>query len=274
MGMIMALIKCEYCEHGNPPDSKYCNACGATLTLAPCPHCGAVIEVTATTCYQCRGSMQESSNAQGTGSAAGGGFESLIDALAPEANRARSRAEMDLKNDLRIDKLESALVLKKVNEKSKLLVLKDLTKLTKVASFKADFAATQRSRAIAGTVVVAIVAFIGYYAYRHYSLVSLPPSSEANTEAKGRSGPVRPASTPGPAATPTVPVTAAPTSAVSPCTERVAALGLCTPKPVPKNETEAAAAVPAAVARPQTSNGGEPCTVAVAALGLCPPKSK
>lgn len=270
MGMIMALIKCEYCEHGNPPDSKYCNACGATLTLAPCPHCGAVIEVTATTCYQCGGGMQESSKAQGTGAAAGGGLESIIDALAPEAHRERSRAERDLKNDLRIDKLESAFVRKKVNEKSKLLVLKDLPKLTKVTSFKA----TQRSRAIVGTVVVAIVAFIGYYAYRHYSLVSLPPSSEANTEAKGRSGPVRPASTPGPAATPTVPVTAAPTSAVSPCTERVAALGLCTPKPVPKNETEAAAAVPAAVARPQTSNGGEPCTAAVAALGLCPPKSK
>jgi hypothetical protein len=256
VGMIMALTKCEYCEHGNPHDSKYCNACGATLTLAPCPHCGAVIEVTATACYQCRRSKEESSEY----------------ALVPEADRARSRAEMDLKNDLRMDKLESALVLKKVSEKSTLPALKDLT--TKVTSFKTDFAATRHSLAISGTVVVAIVAFIGYYAYGHYSLVSPPPSSAANREAKGRSGAVPPASTPGPAATASVPVTATPASAVSPCTERVAALGLCTPGAVRKNEAEAAAAVPAAVARPQTSNGGAPCTVAVAALGLCTPQSK
>lgn len=267
----MALTKCKYCEHGNPPDSKYCNACGGILTLAPCPHCGAVSEVTATTCYQCGGSLQESSK------------DAIVPAL-PAAPISRPSLR-------------------------------------------------QPSLAIVGTVVVAIVAFIGYYAYRHYSLVSLPPSSAANTEAKGRSGPVEPASTPGPAATPTVSVIATPTSAVSPagaipapptppatpqmterrasrqpvepsaaavaapvarpqttnggtagelgpprlgpCTERVAALGLCTPKPVPKNEAETAAAVPAAVvARPQTNNGGEPCAEALAALGLCTPKSK
>lgn len=219
--MIIALTKCKYCEHGNPPDSKYCNACGAILTLAPCPHCGAVSEVTATTCYQCRGSLQESSK----------------DALVP-ALPAAAISQPSLR---------------------------------------------QPSLAIVGTVVVAMVAFIGYYAYRHYSLVSLPPSSAGNTEAKGRSGPVQPASTPGPAVAAAVarPQTTNGGKAgelepprLGPCTETVAALGLCIPKPVPKNEAEAAAAVPAAVARPQTTNGGEPCTVAVAALGLCTPKSK
>ena len=239
--MIMALTKCKYCEHRNPPDSKYCNACGATLTLAPCPHCGAVNEVTATTCYQCRGSLQASSK------------DALVRALPAAAISQPSPR--------------------------------------------------QPSLAIVGTVVIAIVAFIGYYAYRHYSLVSLPPSSAANTEAKDRSGPVQPASTPGPAASPAVRATATPASAIlpagaapapvarfqttnpgnagepvpthpGPCTERVAALGLCTPRPVPKNEAEAAAAVAAAVARPRTNNAGEPCTEAVAALGLCAPKSK
>jgi hypothetical protein len=189
------------------------------------------------------------------------------------------------------------------------------------------------SLAIVGTVVVAFVAFIGYFAYRHYSLVGLPPSAAANSEAKARSDPVPPPSAPGPASTPVDPVAATPASAVlpaaaaqappippttpqmtqrrparrsveppeagaaavpvarpqtatasktaelepprlGPCTERVAALGLCTPKSVPRSETEAAAAIPAAVARPQTSDGGAPCTEAVAALGLCTPKSK
>ena len=259
----MEFTKCKYCEHGNPPDSKYCNACGATLTLAPCPHCGAVNEVTATTCYQCRGSLLESSK----------------DALVPA--------------------LPAAAI--------------------------SQLSPRRASLAIAGTVVAAIVAFTGYYAYRHYSLVSPPPSPAANTEAKGHGGPVLPASTPGPAATPEVPATATPAPAVlpadaapappispttrqitqrrtgrqlaepaesaavaapvarpqtaepprlGPCTERVAALGLCTPNPVPKNQAESAGAVPPAVARPQTSNGGEPCTEAVAALGLCTPKSK
>jgi hypothetical protein len=230
-----AADKCKYCEHGNPPDSKYCNACGAILTLAPCPHCGAVSEVTATTCYQCRGSLQ------------GSGKDALVPALPAAANSLPSRRQPSSHR-------------------------------------------RQPSLAIVGTVVVGIVAFIGYYAYRHYSLVSLPPSSAASTEEKGRSRPIQPESTPGPAATPTVPVTAVPVARpqtadggkagelapprLGPCTERVAALGLCTPKAVSKDKAEAAAAVPAAVARPQSNNGGEPCTERVAALGLCTPESK
>ena len=264
----MALTKCKYCEHGNLPDSKYCSACGMTLTLAPCPHCGTVNEVTAISCYQCRGSLQESSK------------ETLVP--------------------------------------------------TSPAAVISNPSPRQPSLAIVGTVVVAIVGFIGYYAYRHNSLVSLPPpSTAANTDATGRSGPLRPAPTPGPAATPAVPVTGPPASAVlpagavpapttpqmtqrrasgqpaeppesgavaapaarpqttsarkadelepprlGPCTEKVAALGRCHAKPVPKSETEAAAAIPAAVARPQISNDGEQCTEAVSALGLCTPKSK
>ena len=53
----MSLTKCQYCDHGNPADSKFCNACGATLTLAPCPRCGAVNQIEATSCYQCRGAL-------------------------------------------------------------------------------------------------------------------------------------------------------------------------------------------------------------------------
>ena len=45
---------CPFCEQVNPPDAKFCNACGGALHLAPCPRCGAVSDVTATACYQCK----------------------------------------------------------------------------------------------------------------------------------------------------------------------------------------------------------------------------
>lgn len=50
----MILGACPFCEHVNPADSKFCNACGGALHLVHCPRCGAVNEVTATACYQCR----------------------------------------------------------------------------------------------------------------------------------------------------------------------------------------------------------------------------
>ena len=53
----MALNACPYCDHGNPAEAKFCNACGGALHLAPCPRCGAVSEITATTCYQCNAKL-------------------------------------------------------------------------------------------------------------------------------------------------------------------------------------------------------------------------
>src|SRR5262252_3791083 len=50
----MSVNRCPFCERVNPPDSKFCGNCGAALHLVPCTHCGAVTDVTATVCYQCR----------------------------------------------------------------------------------------------------------------------------------------------------------------------------------------------------------------------------
>ena len=58
-----------------------------------------------------------------------------------EAARVRKRAETDLKVALKIDRLDRALVLEKVNKERKLLGLQDLTELTKDVSFKAGVAA-------------------------------------------------------------------------------------------------------------------------------------
>jgi len=60
---------------------------------------------------------------------------------ADEAERNRRQAETDLGNALKIEKLDRALVLEKVNEKREILSLKSLTELTKDTSFKAGVAA-------------------------------------------------------------------------------------------------------------------------------------
>lgn len=53
----MSLRKCPYCEHPNSADAKFCVACGAIMHLAPCPHCGAVNDLSAKQCYRCHGEL-------------------------------------------------------------------------------------------------------------------------------------------------------------------------------------------------------------------------
>ena len=53
----MFLDTCRFCEHVNPPDAKFCNACGGALHLLPCSRCGAVNDVTATACFECHGPL-------------------------------------------------------------------------------------------------------------------------------------------------------------------------------------------------------------------------
>jgi len=45
--------QCPFCENVNPPNSKFCNACGIQLHAALCPLCGAANVVTATNCVHC-----------------------------------------------------------------------------------------------------------------------------------------------------------------------------------------------------------------------------
>jgi len=64
---------------------------------------------------------------------------------ADEAERSRIRAETDLKNALKLDKLEDGLVLEKINDKRKILGLPELTELTKNTSLKTGVAAAQET---------------------------------------------------------------------------------------------------------------------------------
>lgn len=53
----MSVTQCRFCDHVNPAGSKFCSECGGALHLLPCPHCGAVSQVTATVCYQCHAQL-------------------------------------------------------------------------------------------------------------------------------------------------------------------------------------------------------------------------
>lgn len=48
----MEILHCSFCQHGNPVDAKFCNACGASLELQLC-ECGAIDKVSATNCHKC-----------------------------------------------------------------------------------------------------------------------------------------------------------------------------------------------------------------------------
>jgi hypothetical protein len=53
----MAIRDCPYCKHPNNAEAKFCVACGAVMHLAPCPHCGAVNHINVTNCYRCGGDL-------------------------------------------------------------------------------------------------------------------------------------------------------------------------------------------------------------------------
>jgi hypothetical protein len=49
----MLLIHCPNCEHDNTPGERFCAKCGVPLNLKPCPQCGKVDQLTATVCSGC-----------------------------------------------------------------------------------------------------------------------------------------------------------------------------------------------------------------------------
>ncbi len=90
----MRSAACAFCERINPPDSKYCNACGAPLDLVPCARCGAVNDSTAPKCHQCGaawpgstlGGLTRSSSATEASDATGSGARTAEDRTQPIAD--------------------------------------------------------------------------------------------------------------------------------------------------------------------------------------------
>ncbi len=49
----MPILRCLFCNHVNPAEASFCNACGSQLDLQPCGQCGAVDSRTAKSCHKC-----------------------------------------------------------------------------------------------------------------------------------------------------------------------------------------------------------------------------
>ena len=49
----MPMLRCLFCNHNNPAEASFCNACGSQLNLQPCGQCGAVDSRTAKSCHKC-----------------------------------------------------------------------------------------------------------------------------------------------------------------------------------------------------------------------------
>lgn len=278
----MFLNTCPFCEHGNPTDSKFCNACGGALHLLPCPRCGAVNDVTAAACYQCHGHLP------GRGTDALDSAEPIADVSKPPP-RPHSRI------------IVGAAVLATI-------------------AILAYYSYGQRWLAGTSQLPVANSGANGRGSPAEAGIVVRDAAARVTATVKvdDNTGAVRPATaareTPLPGATPAAanrprvdrepsksreskavatPIARAKANDVGSagergrlrpeaCTEAVAALGLCTFKPAERKEAEKAATNKAEIARPQSAavgkaggqdlRQGETCTTAVAALGLCTPK--
>lgn len=49
----MPIFRCLFCNHANPAEASFCNACGSQLDLQPCGQCGAVDSRAAKSCHKC-----------------------------------------------------------------------------------------------------------------------------------------------------------------------------------------------------------------------------
>jgi len=51
-------VTCPFCGHASAALDKFCSECGGALHLVPCMQCGAVNDVAANSCYQCRSPLR------------------------------------------------------------------------------------------------------------------------------------------------------------------------------------------------------------------------
>ncbi len=341
---------CAFCQHVNPADSKFCNACGAPLPLVPCARCGAVNDPGATACYQCgaplheaggvaRPAADEASGATGftARTAEGGGEPRAQPSPGAEGLDGDAKVVQELQRLLAGSDSDVAAGPPEGNSLGIAKPDADLrTSVTRLTDARRSYPAPavaspttrsaprilphRRTALIVATLVLAVLAAGGYYAYRERPVPDVPAASGAVKDAAspaatgalvdppvGAGGAAPLASTPALAITPRAaaddqpvapasesgvaavrPGTTVPGDAPSPATTSPArSPGTATsprrPGAEARDPSEGAAAVPAAVARPRSAAAAPgiieapprvgPCTEAVAALGLCAPEA-
>jgi len=215
----------------NPADSRFCNACGAQLNLALCPHCAAVNARAAKDCYQCGGSLTGRSAdtlaARSPVAGAIGASNSGVPAAGSEKKPVAQRASESDAPDRVVDTVANEL-----DELRELLQLMnrrvsgtaatpsagaDLRSQTgsvgpnravgppadrsltgpvpAVAAARALPAVSatvprrRRTGAIVGTIVLGVLAVVGYYAYRQHAALDVAKARSASGETAGHMGP-------------------------------------------------------------------------------------
>jgi hypothetical protein len=250
----MSLIRCRYCEHNNPADSKFCSACGGALALPPhlasCPRCGTVNPVKATVCCWCGGQLSGRKPLPHRRSRAIVGTAVLAAVAGLGYYTYRQRPYADAPQPPAASGVSSGRV------------------APAVAGFLDGGAAASEAKSASAGDSAGVA-----------SPATSP--SEAPPAAPMRAAVSQPRAVRQPIKSQEAKANGPESFRSEACTEAAAALGLCSEKSVQKKEPEAAAAVEAAIKRRQTTGAGsaggqEPprpqtCTEAVAALGLCTP---
>lgn len=275
--------KCQFCEHGNPADSKYCSECGGCLYLLPCPHCGAVTDATTATCYQCNGQLQGGwTDAAYAPRAAAKIVEGATQVATPDTRYMLS----PVSGMSKFDALASALPIAETSRSP--------SRLTSRLNIRPN------ARVAASVALLALIAALGYYVYHQRFMANTPKPPAADIEASSRGVPsssrVIRSEAPAAAVSTDAKAVAAPgagrfaaeratdpagaaergASAGAACAPAVAALGLCAATPAPAKEAEADVVLTAANARPPGAGKATPapandaaCAQGMSVLGLC-----
>jgi hypothetical protein len=277
----MSLNSCPFCEQVNPADAKFCNACGGALHLVPCPRCGAVSDVTASTCYQCHSQLPK----RGTDE---------LGTAAPVAEVSKALPRRNPRVIVGTAVLAAIVVLGYYSVRQLPLVdAPEPQPASSEASVRGGSAGAGviGRDATAGDMTPTKADDIAQPARPASSPPRTPlvePTPEVGSEQRADRETVEPPQTKSAAGLSARPqaADAAKAGGRAPprqelCTVAIAALGLCTMTPDQKKEAEAAAAIKAAIARPEATDAGksgrqelpreEACAEAVAALGLCTP---
>jgi hypothetical protein len=281
---------CPVCEHVNPPDSRFCNACGAPLPLVPCHRCGAMNEPTAPRCHQCSAWWPGKTLARSSSATEASDIAGSVARTAEGRTQPIARPSVGTQTH-------------RLNRAASLLQLPGWGLAV-----------------IVGTVVLAVSVAGGYYAYRGRQAVDASRFGAASGAARGSGGPgamgalVNPSESAGrgapgassPTLTPPVAADAQPIapalegsaaairsgttppdearSAATPPVARSSGETISSPRRPATAEARAGAEAVPAGPQPRTTGVAPgiierqparvgPCTEAVAALGLCAPES-
>jgi Double zinc ribbon len=268
----MSVTQCRFCNHVNPAGSKYCSECGGALHLLPCPHCGAVSQVTATVCYQCHAQLPWHT-------------ADAPDRSSPSA--AASRPTMHRRTTV----IASAAVVAAIAVSGYYAYRQ--APVADTAPLPVAGSTTSGSVTHADTVVIeGKIGAVDDAPAAEPEPAQIPAVSPAPVSAQPVRRSPQPARSAGgadavkptersPSISP-VGVATQTSSSVAACTEPVAALGLCILKPGPTGDTRTAAikgagapgqALDSAKTSAGESSRQESCPEAQAALGLCRPRS-